>query len=189
LAWFILLFILTVLKTGFFIIEAQGMLFFTLGIWISKSHLPLDRKPVWCSTTLCWLIFCGLAFIKTWMAFEFEEMNFQNAFIMSVLHYISVTTGIMAVWFSGDKIVSWCMSRHWFVWATSFAFIIYALHVPILPYVTRLFYMMLDGFTYYRLFTFFAAPLLVFFFCLAAGAIWRRLWPSGYRLATGGRGF
>ena len=189
LPWFVILFILTILKFGILFFEAQGMLFFSLGIWISKSHFPVERKPVWVSTTLCWLIFAGLSFIKTWMAFEFDEYNFTTILTMSTLHYISITSGIIAVWYSGDKMVAWCMSKKWFTWIASFSFIIYALHVPLLPYLTRIFYIYLQGFTYYRLFTFLVVPLIILLICIAVGAIWRKVWPSGYRVATGGRGF
>lgn len=189
LVWFAIMFVLMVIKAGFFFIEAQGMFFFTLGVWLSKSRFPVDRVPEWFSHYLSWLFFLGLAFIKTWMAFEFEELNFTVALCMSLLHYVSVIAGVMAVWYSGDQLVAWCMKRKWFVWLTSFSFIIYAMHVPILPYMTRLFYMYLDQFQYYRLATFFIVPFLVFILCVLAGVLWKKLSPKTYGIATGGRGF
>lgn len=189
LPWFILLFLLTIARAGFLIFEAQGILFFTLGVWISKSGLILDKRPSWCSLPLCWLVFLGLSFIKTWMAFEFEDYSLPGALVMLVLHYVSVIAGIAAVWFSADPVVTWCMSRKWFTTLSSFSFIVYAMHVPLLPYLTRIFYAYLDWFRFYRLLTFFVAPALVFLLCVATGALWRKVWPSGYRVATGGRGF
>lgn len=189
LPWFILLFILMLHMFGIFIFEAQGMFFFTFGIWISKSQFPIDRKPVWCSQNLCWLVFVGLAFIKTWMAFEFEETIFLNFIIMNFLHYVSVIAGIMAIWFSGDKVVAWCMRKRWFHWLASFSFVIYGFHVPLLPYLTNFLYMQWNSFQYYRLLTFFVAPVLVFFICVALGFVLRKTVPTFYRIATGGRGF
>ncbi len=186
--WFAVMFILMLMMAGFIFIEAQGIFFFTLGVWLKKSNVSLEKKPEWLSLYMCWLFYAGFCVIKTFMAFEFEEYAPETVIPMLVLHYISVLAGILAVWFSLDKIVRWFMTRRWFIWATAFAFIIYGLHIPILAYTTRLAYMYWDSFPYYRLLTFILVPFIILGFCIAVGALLRKLAPGVYRIATGGRG-
>ncbi|WP_132055944.1 acyltransferase family protein [Pseudocnuella soli] len=187
--WFGLLFLLWVSFTSFPLIEGQGLFFFSLGIWIYRQNYPLDKVPKWFSYYLAWLFFVGLVVIKTFMAFELEEQTTATRIVFSVLHVISVSAGILAIWFSGDKVVKWAMNQRWFTWAAAFAFIIYALHIPLLPYVTQLFYRYGTGVPNYRLITYLLAPTLVLFTCIAVGALFRKIAPKAYGLTTGGRGF
>lgn len=172
----------------FIFIEAQGIFFFTLGIWLRKSNISLEKKPEWLSLYMCWLFYIGFCIIKTFMAFEFEEYLPATVIPMLILHYISVIAGILAVWFGLDRVVKFFMTRRWFVWSTAFAFIIFGLHIPILAYTTRLVYMYWSTFPYYRLLTFVVVPFTILFFCIAIGALLRKLTPAVYRVATGGRG-
>jgi len=186
--WFSILFILMLLLFQFLVIDAQGMFFFTLGIWLRKTNYPIDRKPVWFSTYLYWLIFIGLVIIKTFMAFEFESHVLVTYYTMMTLHFCAVIAGVVAVWFSGDFIVRWCMNKKWFVWACSFSFIIFGLHVPLLNYVMRIAYMYGHNIPNYRLVSFILIPTLVLFFCIGVGALLRKTLPKFYSIATGGRG-
>jgi hypothetical protein len=81
------------------------------------------------------------------------------------------------------------MNRKWFVWATAFAFVIYGLHVPLLPYAMRLSSIYLHDIPNYRLIAYVMVPLLILFVCIVLGALLRALLPKLYRMATGGRGF
>jgi hypothetical protein len=187
--WFGLLFLMWVSFTTLPLIEGQGLFFFSVGIWLYKQNYPLEKTPDWFSYFLAWLIFIGLVVIKTFMAFELEEQNPLSKAVFSLFHVASVSAGVLAIWFSGDKLVKWAMHQKWFVWATSFSFIIYALHVPLLPYVNQIFFRYLNHIPNYRLITYILAPTLVLFFCILTGALLRRAIPKTYGLATGGRGF
>jgi fucose 4-O-acetylase-like acetyltransferase len=186
--WFSIMFILMLMMTQFYFIEAQGIFFFTAGIWLRKKNIALEKKPAWLSLYLCWLFFIGFSVIKTFMAFEFEEYQPITVIPMLILHYVSVIAGILAIWFSLDKVVKWFMTRRWFVWTTAFAFIIYGLHIPLLAYATRLSYLYTSHYAYYRLLTFIFVPLIILVFCVFTGAVLRKFVPSFYKLATGGRG-
>jgi fucose 4-O-acetylase-like acetyltransferase len=187
-AWFSVMFLLMLMMIGFLFIEAQGIFFFTLGVWLKKENISLEKKPEWLSLYMCWLFYVGFCIIKTFMAFEFEEYSPVTVIPMLILHYVSVIAGILAVWFSLDKMVKWFMTRRWFVWATAFAFIIYGLHTPILAYATRLAYMYWNSFPYYRLLTYMVVPFIILLFCITVGALLRKVTPGLYRVATGGRG-
>lgn len=187
--WFSIAAVLWFSMFNFFVFESQGIFFFTLGIWICKTDFPLEKKPKWFSHFVSWLFFIGISVIKTFMAFELAPDNPETKYILQTLHLVTVSAGIVAIWFGFDHVVKWCMNKRWFLWAVAFSFIIYALHVPLIQYVTRLFFIYLNGLKYHRLFTYFAAPLVVFTFCIIFGAIFRRFFPKAYRIATGGRGF
>ncbi len=67
--------------------------------------------------------------------------------------------------------------------------IIFALHVPLVNYTTRLAYIYWHNIPNYRLLTYLVVPIIVIFICIGTGALLRTLFPKAYRLATGGRGF
>ena len=187
--WFSILFLLWYFGFQLIFIEGQGMLFFSVGIWLYKSSYPIDRKPGWYSHYLGWLFFIGISVIKTFMAFELEPDDPGTFQTLITLQVITVLAGILAVWYGGDHLVRWGMQRRWFVWASSFSFVIYGLHVPLIIYLTMFLYDIWHEFTFYRLLTYFAAPLIVLAICIAVGASLRYLLPRVYRVMTGGRGF
>ena len=187
--WFSLAIFLWITLANVIFLEGMGMFFFSAGIWINKRNFPLDRKPEWYSSYISWLTFIGISVIRTFMAFEFESYHPVYIGAMLVLQGATVVAGILAVWYSADPVVRWCMSKKWFLWISAFSFVIYALHIPLLAYVTRLAYMFGHNIPAYRLLTYIFVPLFILFFCVAVAALLRKLVPGFYKLATGGRGF
>lgn len=187
--WFCIVVFLWITLANVLFIEGMGLTFFSAGIWLSKRNYPIDKKPEWFSRYICWITFIGLSVIRTFMAFEFE--SYHNVYIaaMLILQGVTVVAGILAVWFSADAVVKWCMSRKWFVWLTAFSFVIFALHIPLLAYVMRLTTMFVHNMNGYRLLTYIFVPLAVLFFCVVVGALLRKVLPGFYKIATGGRGF
>ncbi|MDB5205719.1 MAG: acyltransferase [Flavisolibacter sp.] len=188
-ASFTFLFLLWVTLLQIPFLEGQGMFFFAVGIWLQKRSYPVDRDPEWYSATLSWLVFVGICVIKTFMAFEFDVLTPTIYRALTILHVLATVAGVLAVWFSSDRIVQWAMQRNWFIWATSFSFFIFGFHVPLLPYVTALFFTYGTSFQWYRLSTYLLAPCLVLFFCILVGALLRAILPGVYKTVTGGRGF
>lgn len=170
-------------------IEGQGLFFFTAGIFLQKRSFPLERRPEWYSAFLNWIVFIGVCVVKTFIAFEFDVLTPTLQWAMMLLYACTTLSGMLAVWFSLDKVVRWCMSRRWFSWATDFSFFVYGLHIPLLAFVTNFFFMYLHNWQLHRLFIYLIAPSVVLPFCIAAGALVRRLLPGVYRVLTGGRGF
>jgi fucose 4-O-acetylase-like acetyltransferase len=187
--WFSLMFIgwISMYRVLFF--EGQGMMFFSLGIWIYKYNYPVEKKPLWYSRYLSWLFFIGLNVIKTFMAFEFEEYTRLTISVFVILHVLAVMAGVLAIWYSADPVVKWFMHKRWFLWASNFSFIIYGMHIPLLAYLMRLSNMYLTGLPNQRLVTYLLVPTFVLLLCIGTGALFRRIWPAGYKLSTGGRGF
>jgi fucose 4-O-acetylase-like acetyltransferase len=187
--FFILLFWGWITFFNFSPFEGQGMLFYAFGIWLSKTSYPIQKKPEWFGIFPAWVLFIGLCVAKTFMAFEFDVHNEFTNFIFSLFYVVSAVAGMLAVWYSGDALVVVAMQKRWVIWVVAFSFIIFAFHVPLLPYVTHLFYLHLNHLPHYRLITYITVPLLVLGICIALGATLRAVAPRVYRVATGGRGF
>lgn len=185
--WLLVTGVLWFLNFQVFFIHGLGLFFFSAGVWLNKKNIALDRIPKGYSHFLAWLIFIGFSIIKTFMAFEMEQTSLTT-FVMSFLYAGSTLAGIIAFWFGIDKVVRWCMNQHWFVWATSFSFIIYALHNPLVIYLNNLALILLGDFPLARLSCYIFIPFLTVLICIAMGALLRKLSPSVYRLTTGGRG-
>lgn len=186
---FALCFFIWAFELGFFVLDGRGLFFFSFGIWIQKINLNLEKKPEWLSRYICWLLFIGCSVIKTFMAFELEPGSKITYWSLNVLHAVSVLSGIVAVWFSTDRLVKWCMRRHWFVWLSSFSFFVFGLHAPLVVYLTRLSFTWFSTVPNYRLLTYILIPSLVFGFCVLMGSLARRFLPGFYSWSTGGRGF
>ena len=71
-----------------------------------------------------------------------------------ILYACATVGGILATWFSLDAVVRWLMGRRWFLGATDFSFFIFGLHIPLLAFVTHLFFIYLHDFRWYRLLTY-----------------------------------
>lgn len=105
-----------------------------------------------------------------------------------LLHKLTVASGLIAAWFGGDAVVRWCMRRHWFVWLTSFSFIIYAVHAPWVAIAIDPVFDLLERGAGHQMLTYFLLPLSIIAFAVLLGAALRRLWPAAYGVLTGGRG-
>lgn len=177
----------TLFNVGF--AEGQGLLFFSLGVWLQKKNISLEKKPRWLSVGHAFIFFAGVCVIKTFMAFELDPDGFFTPAVLLLLYQLAVPAGVLAIWFGSDKVVEWIMQKKWFHKLTAFSFFIFGLHVPLLVYVMQLFLLHTTAVPYHRLIGYMFIPALVVLFCMAAAAAIRKLLPKVYAVITGGRGF
>ncbi len=167
--------------------EPEGLLFFTVGIWLQKTNFNLDTPPSWLklpSVATAWML---LAAAKTIIAFYAQPS--PPVFIgLLVLHRVVEGLGIGVAWFGMDALVRWCMARQWFRWSSAFSFMIYALHVPMINYLLYSAFQIWSALPMYRLTLYFVLPLTVIGVCVSFGAVLRRFAPPVYGALTGGRG-
>jgi hypothetical protein len=185
-AWFIIAGLLWLTSAGFYFVEGEGLLFFTLGIRVCKQNKFLITPPAWMNLKLMWGLFIGLAIAKSVMAFYFQP-SVASFIILTFMHKAVVFTGLVSVWYGADVLVKVCMSKQWFVWISSFSFMIYALHVPSVNYCTLLIFRNINNVPEYRLLTYCFLPLLIVGGCIIVGWTIRKLMQPVYSLATGGR--
>ena len=185
-SFFTLLWIVTF---GVVLLEGEGLLFFTLGIWLCKKQKNIADIPKWFNVQAFAFLFIFFAVAKTLLAFYVNDIQTSTFFLFSLLHKITILAGLMVVWFGCNWLVHFFMNREWFVKLTSFSFIIYALHVPLITYFIDPFFQLLRPFRFYRIATFFLLPIFIILFCVVVGWLLRKITPKVYGVLTGGRGF
>ncbi|MFT3680871.1 MAG: acyltransferase [Ferruginibacter sp.] len=186
--WFPLAFFLWFTYFNVFYIEGQGLLFFSLGIWLQKKNISIERPPRWFPQGLFWILYIGINIIKTFIAFELEGYTTLSMVVLLILYNFSILAGIMAIWFGSNAVVRWCMNQRWFSKASAFSFFIYGLHIPLMAYLMRLAFMYTHNLPNYRLLCYILVPAFVVLLCIILANILRKIVPGLYRLMTGGRG-
>jgi peptidoglycan/LPS O-acetylase OafA/YrhL len=73
-------------------------------------------------------------------------------------------------------------------WLAGFSFVIYALHVPMVNYVTEAALSAGAGIAHVELWVYLTVPLVVVAITVAVGALLRAVAPKVYGVLTGGRG-
>jgi fucose 4-O-acetylase-like acetyltransferase len=188
LIWFLIIGFFWLVTANVYFLEAEGLFFFSLGIWLQKKHNWVEVKPKWIYLPAVWVVFIGSTIAKSVIAFKLSGMSESSFWILSVLHKTSVLTGLIAVWYGLDNWVRWFQQQPWLVWMSGFSFIIYALHNPLVNYLMRMSTQFTQSFAYHRLFNFLVVPTIVILICVAVGAIFRTLLPKWYAVSTGDRG-
>jgi fucose 4-O-acetylase-like acetyltransferase len=61
---------------GLFFIDGEGLLFFSLGVWMQKRNFNLVTPPIWLAIKWWLPVFIVTALVKTWLAFK--GMQFIN---------------------------------------------------------------------------------------------------------------
>ena len=174
---------------GFVLFEGEGLVFFSLGVWIQKRNFNIDIPKRWLNPLGWGAAFILLAAIKTLLAF-FGQPFLGNAIfpVLIILHKLVILSGLIAAWYGCDKLVAWCMERKWFVWLTAFSFMIYAIHAPLVAYAIEALFGVVNQVPYYRLLSFIFLPMVIIAFAVGVGALLRKVWPGLYGVLTGGRG-
>lgn len=174
---------------GLVFLEGEGLLFFSLGVWIQKTDFSIESPKPWLNPIGWCIAFVGLAVLKTWLAFRGQSLMGNGVYpLIALLHKATVISGLIACWYGGDAIVRWFMARPWFVWLSAFSFMIYAMHAPLVAYLIDPTIEALQPMPAARLLAFILLPLAIIALCVATGAALRRLTPGFYGLLTGGRG-
>jgi len=175
---------------GFTIVEGEGLLFFTLGVWIRKKGFNIEQPGRFLNPLGWGIAFVTLAAIKTLLAFTGEPWMGKAVYpVLTLMHKVTVFSGLVACWYGFDRLVSWSMGKRWFVWLSAFSFIIYVGHAPMVAYCIDPALELFRSFQYDRMLAFITLPVAILVFCIGAGWLLRTLVPKVYSVLTGGRGF
>jgi fucose 4-O-acetylase-like acetyltransferase len=182
-------FLLWLRTAGFVFFEGEGLLFFSLGVWMQKAKFDIDQPKRWLNPLWWALIFMLVCAIKTFIAFKGEPLLGSAVYpVLSVMHKLVILSGLITAWYGCNGIVVWSMQRKWFVWLTAFSFMIYAMHAPLVAYAIPGVFAIVDNLAYYRLLTFIFLPLTIIAIIIGCSASLRVLFPRAYGVLTGGRG-
>jgi len=175
---------------GFIIFEGEGLLFFTLGVWIRKTGFNIETPPKLLNPLWWGIAFVTLAAAKTILAFTGEPWLGKGIYpSLTLMHKVMIFSGLVTCWYGFDNLVRWAMARRWFVWLVAFSFIIYVAHAPMVAFCID---PVIDFFRpspYARMWAFMTLPVLILSFCIGTGWVLRTLAPKVYGVLTGGRGF
>lgn len=184
--FFSIAFLMWFATAGFIIIEGEGLLFFSLGIWMQKTNFDIDKANKWMNLKSWFIIFISLSVIKTLLAFEANFTGIQ--LVLTILHKTVVISGLIFAWFGCNAMVRFFMGKKWFVWLSAFSFMIYVIHAPLVVYATKAVFMYADHWYAYRIITFILLPLCLIAIAIVKGALLRTLMPGVYSFLSGGRG-
>jgi fucose 4-O-acetylase-like acetyltransferase len=187
--FFAVLILLWLGTTNFILFEGEGLLFFSLGIFLQKTDFNIESPKLWLKPGWWGITFVTLAIIKTLLAFIGVRL-LGNALspVMVILHKFTVLSGLIFCWFGLNGFVKFFMNRRWFIWLTSFAFMIYALHTPLVAYAIDAVLWLFKSLPHPHLLAYIFLPLIVITFCVFMGAFIRKFLPGVYGFLTGGRG-
>lgn len=175
---------------GFGLLEGEGLLFFSLGVWIQKTNFNIDSQKGWLNPIWWGPIFVLFATTKTVLAFIGLPLLGNAVFpIITLMHKLVVISGLIACWYGLNTIVKWCMSQIWFVKLSAFSFIIYALHAPIVALAIDSALKFVNATHGNGLIVYIGLPIVIITFCIGVGWLLRSITPKFYGLLTGGRGF
>jgi fucose 4-O-acetylase-like acetyltransferase len=171
-----------------FLIEGQGLLFFSLGVWLAARNVNVYAAPAWFNAPLLLALWLTVCAVKTWMAFSIDSLSTPVALTMLLLHRAGEIAGLLTAWFGLDRIVRGAMASAGFRWLTGFSFIIYALHVPMVNFATEAALRAGAGIPHIAFWTYLFVPIAVCATCVAVGVTLRSVARPVYATLTGGRG-
>jgi fucose 4-O-acetylase-like acetyltransferase len=171
---------------GLILIEGEGLLFFSLGIWMQKTNFNIDTPGKWLQPKIWFVVFILLSILKTLIAFAGYFDGVEP--ILLIMHKLTVLSGLICAWYGCNALVKLCVNKKWFVWLSAFSFMIYVLHAPLVVYATKAVFMQIENWYSYRMLTYFVLPLVLIVLAISFGAVLRKLMPKVYSFVTGGRG-
>lgn len=172
------------------ILDGEGLLFFSLGIWLQKTNVNISTTARSRRNSLAWAcLFLLSATAMTWLAFRGQAILGNRVYPVVVwLHKLTVASGFITGWFGLDGLIRWSMCNSRLAGLTAFSFFIYAFHTPLLAYAINPFLDWLHPFAAFRLLAFILLPLTVIALCIGLGTLLRHVAPDVYKVLTGGRG-
>ncbi len=186
--WFSICTFLWMTTFGMHFIEGEGLLFFSLGIYIHKIGFNVETPNQYLQPKYWLIVLLGASLSKTVLAFYLKG-GVESYLILSILYKLTVAAALIVVWFGGNDVVQYFMKRKWFYSISSYSFIVYALHVPLINYFSSYVFSHLKHFAFFRLTAFVCIPLIIISFSIIVGIIFRKVAPKLYGICTGGRGF
>jgi len=174
---------------NFLLFEGEGLLFFSLGVWIQKKNFDIDVPKNWLNPLRWGIVFIVICSLKTFLAFTGETVLGNSIYpVLSMMHKLVIASGLIFAWYGCNRIVKWFMNRKWFVRLSAFAFMIYAMHAPMVAYATDAVFAFANHLPHYRMLTFIFLPVILITIIIFISALLRVVSPKVYSVITGGRG-
>ena len=171
------------------LIEGEGLLFFSLGVWIQKNNFDLEVPARWLNPIWWGLTSILLITTKTWLAFKGMAILGSSVYpVLAIMLKLSVFTGLIAAWYSSNGMVTFLMKQRWFTGASNYSFFIYVAHAPLVAIMIDAVFAMLHYTHYYRIFSFVLLPAMLVAGFIIIGFILKLIAPKLFGIMTGERG-
>lgn len=159
----------------------ESLFFFVLGSFISIHkneilNIKFSNKAL--PYTLIWI--AVLLFKTALIHYRYEE-----AFVISFLHKVSVLIGILAVWSLYDSLINGGMKTD--IKALKYSFFIYVFHEPMLQFLKKILFYLTYKNELISLIIYIVAPIITILICIIVGFILRLAAPKFYLFICGGR--
>lgn len=170
-------------------IEGEGLLFFSIGIWLQKTNFNIESPSKFLNPFAWLIVFIIICTAKTALAFTgYFYLGNKIFVLLEVMQKITIFSGLIGVWYSTTGIVMRFMNKKWFVWLSAFSFIIYVMHAPAVAIGISSFFELLHYMQGYRILTYILLPFVIIVASIVFGALMRKLFPQFYSILTGARG-
>ena len=119
----------------FYLVEGEGLLFFSAGLLLAHSGTDLQQAPRWFRLRWWAVLWLAVIALKTGLAFAHWDVSRPLAIIS--LYRLSQVLGIAVIWFGYDRVMRGAAPAPAALRMASHAFIVYVLHVPLLNLATQ----------------------------------------------------
>jgi surface polysaccharide O-acyltransferase-like enzyme len=171
---------------GLYIIEGDGLLFFSLGLWLRMKQIDVQIPPKWFQLgwiTAGWL---GVLLLKT--ALAFGSYDGIGPTVQLFLFRIAQATGVLVIWFGYDWLMRGRLPAQVWLRLSAFSFIIYGLHVPMLHIIENALLIKLGESQEVLCWVYWGTSFGIIGICIVVGMLLKYLIPALFGLLTGGRG-
>jgi len=163
-------------------IRIETLLAFSLGAFLAIRKVPIPKvESKWFA-----IVFLALWIGITWFRTEYKFQTWSFAEV----HYwlkLAIFMGILATWSAYDVWFSNLGKSKVWLSVASFNFGIYLFHEPMLTIIKKLAIRFSGNSEFALLVVYFLSGLAAILFSYYLSKIWKKVFPKGYALITGGR--
>lgn len=171
-------------QLNYLIFSNEALLFFALGAFFSIKKINIQKTKVKKRNVIFSIIWISLIIIKTSLVY----LNFENEWLIKILHKSSILIGIISIWLIYDVIFKKTdIAKTKYYQLFQYTFFLYAFHEPVLTIFKKAFYYILGQSELSSLLIYISVPLVTIFVSILIGFITRKIIPKYYYLMTGGR--
>lgn len=175
-----------VLSIDMFFLEGEGLLFFSLGIWLASGGFDPERVKKHLLRFGYYWVLALVLLAKTWMGFasDWEDRSMMTAGYF--MHKFCQPLLMAAVWFGYDATLGKLTSTP-LEGLSKYNFFVYGAHVPLVYYATDFLLQHLGRTSEVRFLIFLLLPLLVSVWAILLGKFLEKFVYPLFWLLTGGR--
>lgn len=175
-AWF--------LDFDFICISSESLLFFAFGAYISifkKEILEIKFSKKGLIYTLIWGL---MLFFRNALV----QYNYDNSYLLLILHKISILIGIVAIWsFYDIWVKNRDLTKSTLYAFSNYSFFIFVFHEPMLSFLKKILFYVTNKNELMSLLIYIIAPLITIVMSLLIGCYLKRFVPKFYSIISGGR--